>query len=226
MTGTLMQDTSSSTGYSIDSTQVNISSAPSCTDLVGTVVEAEGVYDQSAAVLRVETCEDEDDELEMKCKVSNVSVDPLMPKVGTIECMFPGTTGDLLLVEFRDSPELAEFSDDDSIDHFDLTGVSAGDCVEIKASADTTGALVAGLLELEDVSSGCDSYELQGPVDAIAADAITVLDVQFTVDGNTEFPARTPSAGDSVEIIAGADGIADSVEITDSQNSEDSSGSD
>lgn len=217
ITGTLLQDTNSTTGYSIGSTSVDISNAPSCNSLVGSIVEAEGSYDQGTGVLLVEECEHEDNELEMKCLVSKITVDVSLPKVGTIECSFPGTTGGPLPVEFRDSPELAAFSDDDSTDHFDLTDVSAGDCVEIKASTDTSGVLVAGLLELEDVGSGCDSYELAGPVEASSASAITVLGITYTVDSNTSYPEGTPVAGDSVEINdTDGDGIADSIETDDS----------
>lgn len=225
ITGTLLQD-NSATGFSINSTQVDISNAPSCTNLVGSVVEAEGVYNQATEVLVVRECEDEDDELEMKCQVSNVSVTDqlLLPKVGTIACDF-APAGGSLTVEFRDSPELAEFSGDDSVDHFDLTDISIGDCVEIKASMDTTGALVAGLLELEDeTTSGCTAYELEGPVDAVTTDAITVLGISFTViSGTTDFPDGVPVADNIVKIKDdNADGTADTVEIEDTEGSDDS----
>ena len=57
------------------------------------MVEAEGYYDQSSGVLNVRECEDEEDELEMKCEVTDISPDMDNPKVGLIECDFPGTTG-------------------------------------------------------------------------------------------------------------------------------------
>ena len=227
ITGTLLQDGSSTTGFSINSTQVDISNAPSCTNLVGSVVEAEGFYNQATGVLVVAECEDEDDELAMKCQVTNVTVtDPtLQPKVGSVECDFAPASGEPLTVEFRDSPELAEFSGDDSVDHFDLTDISAGVCVEIEASTDTTGALIAGLVELEDeVTSGCSDYELEGPVDVITANAITVLGISFTViSGTTEFPDGIPLADNSVKVKDdNADGVADSVEIEDTEGSDDS----
>ncbi|MGB5279285.1 MAG: DUF5666 domain-containing protein [Gammaproteobacteria bacterium] len=221
ITGTLAQDDTSTTGYSIASTDVDISSALGCNELVGSMVEAEGIYDQNTAVLVVEKCEDEEDELEMKCLVSEVSVDPLLPKVGTLSCAFPNTSGAPLSIEFRDSPELAQFSDDDSIDPFDLTDINSGDCVEIKASLDASGALVAGLLELEEIASGCESYELKGPVDAITTDAITVLGTTFGLNGGTSMPVPAPVPGDTVEIIdTDADGTADSVEIDESETSD------
>ena len=226
ITGTLTEDVSSATGFSIASTDVDISNAPGCTDLIGSTVEAEGIYDQTTSVLVVEKCEDEEDELEMKCLVSEVSVDPLLPKVGTLSCAFPNTSGGPLSVEFRDSPELATFSDDDSIDPFDLTDINSGDCVEIKAGPDATGALVAGLLELEEVASGCESYELEGPVDAITADAITVLGITYGLSG-TSMPVTTPVPGDTVEIVdTDADGIADSVEIDESETTDAMEGAD
>lgn len=218
ITGTLTQDDSSSTGYSIASTDVDISSALSCNDLVGSVVEAEGIYDQTTAILVVQKCEDEDDEIEMKCLVSAVDVDTVQPKAGAISCAFPNTTGGPLNVEFRDSPDLAEFTDDDSIDPFDLTDINSGDCVEIQASKDISGMLVAGLLELEEVATDCESYELEGPLDAMTTDAITVLGITYGLDGNTSMPVSMPALGDIVEVVdTNADGVADSVDADDTE---------
>ena len=227
ITGTLLEDTTSSTGYSIGSTTVDISSAPSCTGLIGSVVEAEGSYDQTTGILVVRECENEDDELEMKCQVSKVTVDTELSKVGTLECTFPNTTGGPLPVEFRGSPELAVFADDDSIDHFDLTNISAGDCVEIEASKDNTGALVAGLVELEDIGSGCDAYELKGQVDSLSANTITVLGITYNTNGSTSYPEGAPVVGNSAEIVDNnGDGIADIVENENSSSDDSGDSSD
>jgi hypothetical protein len=222
ITGTLAENPDSSTGFSIDSTDVDISNAPTCDGLTGSVVEAEGSYDQLTGVLVVAECEDEEDGLEMECLTGAVTVnDPAAPKVGSVECTFPGTTGDPLLIEFRGSPELATFVDDSSIEPFDLTDVNTGDCVEIEASTDSLGAHVAGLLELEATGAGCESYELEGPVDTITDVSITVLGVTFTVDGTTDYPDGTPLTGDSVEVTdVNGDGLADSVEIEDTSSIE------
>ena len=227
ITGTLLKDTTSSTGYSIGTTAVDISSAPSCTGLIGSIVEAEGSYDQTTGILKVRECEDEDNELEMKCQVNKVTVDAELSKVGTIECTFPNTTGGPLPVEFRDSPELAVFADDDSIDRFDLTDIRAGDCVEIEASKDSSGALVAGLVELEDIGSGCDAYELKGPVENLTADTITVLGIAYNTNGSTSYPEGAAVAGNSAEIVDNnGDGIADIVENEDSSSSDSGDSSD
>ena len=218
ITGTLTQDDSSSTGYTIASTDVDISGALSCNELIGSVVEAEGIYNQTTSVLVVQYCENEDDEIEMKCLVSAVEVDSVVPKAGAISCTFPNTTGLPLQVEFRDSPDLAEFTDDDSIDPFDLTDINSGDCVEIQASKDSSGTLVAGLLELEEVASDCESYELEGPVDEITTDAITVLGITYGLDGNTSMPVSLPASNDIVEVVdTNADGIADSVDADETE---------
>ena len=216
ITGTLVQDAGSPTGYSIGRTAVDISNAPTCNGLEGTVVEAEGYYDQSSGVLVVRECEDEEDELEMKCLVGNVKVnDPNKPKVGLLECDFPGTTGGPLSIEFRDAPELAAFADDSWSNPFDLTSVNTGDCVEIEAGSDASGALVAGMLELESAGRGCSEYELEGPVEAFTNQmSITVVGISYTVDGTTAYPDGLPVQGDFVEITdSNADGIADSVEV-------------
>jgi hypothetical protein len=58
VTGTLSENTSSSTGYSIGNTEIDISSAPSCIAQIGSLVEAEGRID--AGVLVARKCEIED----------------------------------------------------------------------------------------------------------------------------------------------------------------------
>ena len=218
ITGTLVQDAGSSTGYSIGSTAVDIGNAPTCNGLVGTVVEAEGYYDQTSGVLLVRECEDEEDELEMKCEVSSPpDFEPSMPKVGLLECAFPNTTGGPLPIEFRDAPELASFSNDSWSDPFDLSDINSGDCVEIKAERDASGALVAGMLELESVGRGCSETELEGPVEDFDNQqnmTITVLGIAYGVDGATDYEDGLPVQGDYVEISDDdADGTADSVEV-------------
>ena len=216
ITGTLLQDAGSSTGYTIGSTEVDISNAPSCSGLEGTIVEAEGSYDQSTGVLVVDMCEDEEDELEMKCLVGNVTVpDPASPKVGSLECDFPGTSGGPLLIEFRDSPSLATFKEDRWDNPFDLTGINSGDCVQIDAGIDSSSNYVAGMLELESAGAACGEYKLAGPVDTFTnLVSITVLGISYSVDATTAYPDGLPVVGDSVKIIdSDADGLADSVEI-------------
>ncbi len=218
ITGTLMQDDSSTTGYSIASTDVDISNAQGCSELIGSVVEAEGIYNQTTSVLVVQYCEDEDDEIEMKCLVSTVEVDLVEPKAGAISCAFPNITDGTLEVQFLASPDLAEFTDDDSIDPFDLTDINSGDCVEIQASKDS-GTLVAGLLEREEIASDCESYELEGPLDEMTTDAITVLGITYGLDGNTSLPVSMPAPNDIVKVVdANADGIADSVDADETES--------
>ena len=216
LTGTLVQDTGSSTGYTIGSTEVDISNAPSCSGLEGTVVEAEGRYNQSTGILVVDKCEDEEDELEMECLAGNVSVpDPANPKVGSLECSFPGTSGGPLLIDFRDTPSLASFKDDSWSNPFDLTDINSGDCVEIEAGTDSSGNYVAGMLELESAGAACGRYKLEGPVDAFTdLVSITVLGVSYSVDATTAYPDGLPVVGDMVKVTdSNADGLADSVEL-------------
>jgi len=208
-------------GHSIGITDVDISNAPSCTDQVGQIVEAEGVYDPATGTLVVEECENEDEDLEMKCDVSSVSaIDPAKPKVGTIECAFPNTTGSgSTTIEFQNTPNLAMFSGDNTRDTFDLRNVNPGDCVEIKASIDTssgTNVYIAGLIEHEGAGA-CSEYELEGPVEAISSNSITAVGITYVIDGLTALPNDAlPNVGDTVEIKDdNGDGIADSIEIDD-----------
>jgi|GEM_PF-5466138 len=214
ITGTLAQDANSSTGHVIGATDVDISNAPSCDSLIGSVVEAKGSYDQASGVLVVDTCKNEGEDLEMKCLAGMVSANDMMPKVGSVACTFPGATGEVQ-IEFRDAPDLAVFSGDSTLSPFALGDVRSGDCVEIEAHTDASGAHVAGLLNLEDAAMGCDTYKLQGPVDAFTDNvSITVLGVTFVVDAMTDYPNGLPMVGDSVKIIdADGNGTADSVKI-------------
>ena len=221
ITGTLMLDGNSPTEYSIANTYVDISNAQGCSELIGSVVEAEGIYDQTTSTLVVQYCEDEDDEIEMKCSVSAVEAALEEPKAGTVSCAFPNTTGGPLDVVFQASPDLAVFTDDDSLDPFDLTDINSGDCVEIYASYDSSGTLVAGLLELEEVASDCESYELEGPVGEITTEAITVLGIRYGLDADTLMSGPMPVPNATVKVIdTDADGIADSVETDDADSAD------
>jgi len=208
-------------GYSIGITDVDISNAASCTNQVGQIVEAEGVYDPATGVLIVEECENEDEDLEMECDVSSVSaIDPANPKVGTVECVFPNTTGNgSVTIEFQGTPNLAMFTGDHTSNTFDLRDVNPGDCVEIKASIDAssgTTQYIAGLIEHEGTGA-CGEYELEGPVEAISANSISVIGVTYVINGSTYLPNNTlPNVGDIVEIEDNnGNGIADSIEIDD-----------
>ena len=218
ITGTLTENVDSSTGFSIGNTNVDISGASSCSGLVGLLVEAEGSYDVDTGVLVVRECEDEDEDMEVKCQVSNNAIipDETKPKVGSVECDFTGTTGGPLTIKFNDSPDMAMFSGDSTASTFDLTDVLSGDCVEIKFSKDANGDYIAGLIE--DEGTGCSSYELEGILDSFNDGSdITALGITFTVNpGTTSYnPDKTGLvAGAKVSIKDnGADGTADEVEV-------------
>ena len=228
ITGTLAENLDSSTNYSIGNTDVDISGAPSCTALIGSMVEAEGRFNQDTGVLVVRECEneDEDEDMEAKCQVvEDATVSGIStPKVGSVICGFPGTTGDPLTIKFNDSPDLAMFSDDSTASTFDLTDVDMGDCVEIKFSKDANGDYIAGLIKHED-NGGCDSTELEATFDATVDDFnnsitppyITLVGVTFTTNA-TVYDPISPSLGngDKVKIEdIDADGNADIIEIDD-----------
>jgi hypothetical protein len=218
-TGILSTNSDSPTGFSIANTDVDISNASTCSGLTGLLVEAEGTYDADTGILVVRECEDEDEDMEVKCMVSNNAIipDETKPKVGSVECGFTGTSGGPLTIKFNDTPDMAMFSGDSTSSTFDLTDVHSGDCVEIEFSKDANGDYVAGLIELEDKGTGCSSYELEGTLDSFNDNSdITVLGVTFAVNpGTTYDPDKTGLvAGASVSIKDdGADGTADEVEV-------------
>ncbi|MBT8119519.1 MAG: hypothetical protein KJN89_07355 [Gammaproteobacteria bacterium] len=219
ITGILSTNSDSPTGFSIANTDVDISNASTCSGLTGLLVEAEGNYDADTGILVVRECEDEDEDMEVKCMVSNNAIipDETKPKVGSVECGFTGTSGGPLTIKFNDTPDMAMFSGDSTASTFDLTDVLSGDCVEIKFSKDANGDYIAGLIEIEDKGTGCSSYELEGTLDSFNDNSdITVLGVTFTVNpGTTYDPDKTGLvAGVSVSIKDnGADGTADEVEV-------------
>ena len=217
ITGTLTENVDSSTGFSIGNTNVDISGASSCSGLVGLLVEAEGSYDVDTGVLVVRECENEDEDMEVKCQVSNNAIipDETKPKVGSVECDFTGTTGGPLTIKFNDSPDMAMFSGDSTAITFDLTNVLSGDCVEIKFSKDANGDYIAGLIE--DEGTGCSSYELEGILDSFNDLLnITALGITFTVNSGTTYNSDKTGlvAGAKVSIKDdGANGSADEVEV-------------
>jgi len=205
ITGTLLADAGSSTGFSIGNTGVDISAAPGCNNLVGLEVEAKGRFDVDTGVLVVEECENEEEDLEAKCQISNVTVAGIdKPKVGSVECAFPGTVGGPIVINFNDSPNLAMFSDDSTASTSDLTNYSAGDCVEIKFSRDSNGGYDAGLIKQEG-NGACDSYDIEATVDSFNDGVdITVLDITFTASPTSYDPVGsnlTLSPGDEVKIV-------------------------
>ena len=211
----------SSTGYSIVNTEVDISGAPSCTGLIGMMVEAEGRFDQDAGVLVVKECENEDEDMEAKCQVVVDATVPDIskPKVGSVICGFPGTTGGPLTIKFNDSPDLAMFSDDSTASTFDLTDVDEGDCVEIKFSKATNGDYIAGFIEHED-NGGCERYELEATVDEFNNGIdITVVGVKFTANPTVYEPIDSNaflSVGDEVKIKDNnGNGNADEIKVDD-----------
>jgi hypothetical protein len=219
ITGTLVENTTSSTGFSIGNTDVDISGVSNCSGLTGLLVEAEGTYDVDTGVLTVEECENEDEDMEVKCRVSNDAIvpDPTKPKVGSVECGFTGTTGGPLTIIFNDSPDMATFSGDSTASEFDLTNVLAGDCVEIKFSKDANDDYIAGLIEHEG-SGQCESYELEATVDIFNDGSdITALGVTFTANPTVYEPSSSNASlnvGDKVKIIDDdADGNADKIEV-------------
>ena len=226
ITGTLAVNPASPGGYSIVNTNVDISGAPSCTALIGLMVEAEGRYQDSdgLTVLVVEECENEDEDMEAKCEVEGVTVlDIDKPKMGSVECGFPGTTGGPLTIIFNDSPDLAMFSDDSTASTFDLTDVDMGDCVEIKFSK-VGDDYIAGLIEHEG-SGGCDSYELEATFGDNTVDDfndgtdITLAGVTFTANPTVYDPPGSNaslSVGDEVKIKDNnGNGNADEIKVDD-----------
>ncbi len=220
ITGTLVEDTESSTGFSIGNTEVDISGASSCSGLTGLLVEAEGTFDVDTGVLEVTECENEDEDMEVKCMVINNAIvpDSTKPKVGSVECGFTGTTGGPLTIKFNDSPDMAMFSGDSTDITFDLTNVLAGDCVEIKFSKDANNDYIAGLIEHEDNSGDCESYELEGILDSFndGTNEITVLGITFNVDPAAVSDPDKAFLVDGVKVTVkdnNADGIADEIEV-------------
>ena len=226
ITGTLVEDIESSTGFSIGNTEVDISGVSSCSGLTGLLVEAEGTFDVDTGVLEVKECEneDEDEDMEVKCMVSNNAIvpDSTKPKVGSLGCDFTDTTGGPLTIIFNDSPDIAMFSGDSTDITFDLTNVLAGDCVEIKFSKNANDDYIAGFIEHEDNSGDCESYELEGMLDSFndSTNEITVLGITFNVDSVTVYNPDKASLVDGVKVTVkddNADGIAEEIEIENDQ---------
>ncbi|WP_339910900.1 DUF5666 domain-containing protein [Symmachiella dynata] len=190
-----------------DSTQYspeNLRDAIADRSAAGLYVEVEGQY--SDDVLQVDEIELEEDELEFKADVSDISVTE--PRDGTVTLSFGNATG---TVEVRVTPDTM-FRDDDAMDHYDLNSLMIGDKVAIEARLADDGIIYASSLHLEDDLE----FEIKGTLDAIDDLSITVLGVVFTIDANTVFEHGVPTVGDYVEIEDdNGNGVADSVEKED-----------
>lgn len=175
----------------------------------GRFVKAEGDYDGSALRVReleAEGADGDDGELIVRGQVAGV--DPAnATKAGTLSFRFPPLTG-TVAVEIN---ERTLFADDDGTAHFDLSDLNPGSSfAKVKAYRNEAGDLVATRLEREDNSR----YEIQAPADAVEPDvAITVLDIRFGLDANTEYDEGVPAVGEFVEVEDDdLDGIADEVD--------------
>lgn len=170
----------------------------------GLYVEVEGQYVDE--VLQVREIEIEEDELEFKADVAEITV--VEPRDGSLVLSFGNATG---TVGLRVTPDTM-FLDDDAVEPYDLNSIMVGDKVEIKARMDADGNIYASTLHSEDDME----YEIEGPVEGIDEVSIDVLGIVFTVDMDTFFENGIPVVGDYAEVEdEDADGIADSVEIED-----------
>ena len=170
----------------------------------GLYVEVEGQYVDE--VLQVREIEIEEDELEFKADVAEITV--VEPRDGSLVLSFGNATGTVGLRVTSDTM----FLDDDAVEPYDLNSIMVGDKVEIKARMDADGNIYASTLHSEDDME----YEIEGPVEGIDEVSIDVLGIVFTVDVDTFFEDGIPVVGDYAEVEdEDADGIADSVEIED-----------
>jgi hypothetical protein len=170
----------------------------------GLYVEVEGQYVDD--VLQVREIEIEEDELEFKADVAEITV--VEPRDGSLVLSFGNATG---TIDVRVTPDTM-FLDDDAVEPYDLNSIMMGDKVEIEARMDADGNVYASTLHSEDDME----YEIEGPVEGIDEVSIDVLGIVFTVDMDTFFENGIPVVGDYAEIEdEDADGIADSVEIED-----------
>ena len=88
--------------------------------------------------------------------------------------------------------------------------------IDVHAHLDTTGALIAGALHIED---HMQSYEVSGPVDTggyVAGVSISVLGVKFSIDANTKLMGGTPTDKTFVDVKdADRNGFADTIGLED-----------
>jgi hypothetical protein len=167
-------------------------------------VEVEGRY--LADVLQAEEIKLEEDELEFKGDATVLT--STGPRDGTIQLSFGMATGTIDVIVNSETM----FRDDEAMNHFDLDSIIDNAKVEIKARWADDGSIIASSLHLEDDMG----YEIEGPLDAIDAVSLTVLNVIFNVSENTFFENGLPEMGDYVEVEdEDGDGYADSVEIED-----------
>lgn len=168
----------------------------------GLTVEVEGRYVNE--VLQVEEIELEEDELEFKGDA--IVLESSGPRDGTLQISFGAASGTVDVVVNADTM----FLDDEATAHFDLDSLSGSNKVEVEARWGDDGLIYASTLHLENDTD----YEITGPVDAIDAVSINILDVVFNIDDATFFEDGIPVVGDYAEVEdEDADGFADTIEI-------------
>ncbi len=166
----------------------------------GLYVELEGTYEND--VLVVDEIELEEDDLEFKGNVEAISVNDA--RDGTLTLSFGAAIGTVDVVVTPDTM----FLDDEAMSHVDLNSIMAGDKVEIDARRADDGTIYASTLHVEDDTGN----EIEGPLEAIDEVSVTVVGVEFGVDGETIFDNGMPMVDDDVEVEDhDEDGVADLV---------------
>jgi hypothetical protein len=131
----------------------------------------------------------------------------------TITMSFPPAAGTIDVVV--DAQTL--LMNDDKFTGVKLTSLVPGvSFIQVRAHLDTTGAIIANSLHIED---HVQSYEVSGPVDTggyVAGVSISVLGVKFSIDGGTTLMGGTPDDKTFVDVKdVDRDGFAETIGLED-----------
>ena len=220
--GTIESYDASNQTFTINGTSVDASSATFVPgNLVledGLIVQVEGTF--SGDVLVAEKINSRRGRIEIEARVS-----ALDPETQTVSLNLGVGLLDVLVT----AQTLMDDDSDSGDERFNFEDLQIGDYLEVEAF-DDKGALMATRLDREDEDEDEDEIKLQAPVDDfVVEESITLLGLQFGLDGDTEYESiggsEVPANAFFAQLSAGflvkledegpLDGIADELGFED-----------
>jgi len=202
-------------GMMVDATSYFGMSAPTSTQVPDNAyVEVEGRFVDG--VLVIDQCKVRKEEVKLSAMVTKVDAENKSFEVTLVEGQNPVMVYTGMKTKFE-----SDYSDDKS---FEMYGVRVGDFVEVKGYLNGESSIFAKEVEV----SKDYEVEVEGTLDAIKDDKITVLGVDFFIDGYTRFKGEdgyvtqmqfeydVKSGYSIVEVKdKNRDGVADKIELED-----------
>lgn len=194
-------------GYSVNGTELLLSSPLPAGIADGSEVEVEGIMD--GGVLVVTEIESEEGDIEIKARVIAVSASDA--KNGSLTLDLGNSQSISFTTDNSTAFEDSSSMDSDGDGSFNLNELMVGsDFVEVEIALVGSGYYAYSIEREDDTIT-----EVEASIEAVDATSITVAGASFTIDGSTSI-IGTPDVGDEVKVTDNNnDGTADEIDVSD-----------